>query len=208
LSRSHTRVGFQIDSIRSERVGHHARARARRRASSSRAFAATAEAAASTFDAVFVVCGELQQQQHYQRLHRSTPMGRPQQHTCERCKTHSSSDLIWTANTDAVAELHSLLPTKIRAKRERTLETRGRRLLAPKYKYKYKNIPKNTNTNTNTKYTCDTGQTRNKLLAQWVHLTNHAAGHSRPNTPNQCPPQLRARDIAIFAAVRCPRGFS
>ena len=28
----------------------------------------------------------------------------------------------------------------------------------------------------NTKYTCDTGQTRNKLLAQWVHLTNHAAG--------------------------------
>ena len=31
----------------------------------------------------------------------------------------------------------------------------------------------------NTKYTCDTGQTRNKLLAQWVHLTNHAAGHSK-----------------------------
>ena len=27
------------------------------------------------------------------------------------------------------------------------------------------------NTNTNTKYTCDTGQTRNKLLEQWVHLT-------------------------------------
>jgi hypothetical protein len=27
----------------------------------------------------------------------------------------------------------------------------------------------NTNTNTNTKYTCDTVQTRNKLLAQWVH---------------------------------------
>ena len=25
------------------------------------------------------------------------------------------------------------------------------------------------NTNTNTKYTCDTGQTRNKLLEQWVH---------------------------------------
>jgi hypothetical protein len=42
--------------------------------------------------------------------------------------------------------------------------------------------PANTNTNTNTKYTCDTGQTRNKLLAQWVHLTNHAAGHSRPGT--------------------------
>jgi hypothetical protein len=38
------------------------------------------------------------------------------------------------------------------------------------------------NTNTNTKYTCDTGQTRNKLLAQWVHLTNHAAGHSSPGT--------------------------
>ena len=32
--------------------------------------------------------------------------------------------------------------------------------------------------NTNTKYTCDTGQTRNKLLEQWVHLTNHTAGHS------------------------------
>ena len=31
------------------------------------------------------------------------------------------------------------------------------------------------NTNTNTKYTCDTGQTRNKLLAQWVHLINRAA---------------------------------
>ena len=30
----------------------------------------------------------------------------------------------------------------------------------------------------NTKYTCDTGQTRNKLLEQWVHLANHAAGHS------------------------------
>ena len=37
-------------------------------------------------------------------------------------------------------------------------------------------------TNTNTKYNCDTGQTRNKLLAQWVHLTYHAAGHSRPRT--------------------------
>ena len=36
--------------------------------------------------------------------------------------------------------------------------------------------------NTNTKYTCDTGQTRNKLLEQWVHLTNHTAGHSRPGT--------------------------
>ena len=38
------------------------------------------------------------------------------------------------------------------------------------------------NTNTNTKYTCDTGQTLNKLLEQWVHLTNHTAGHSRPGT--------------------------
>ena len=37
----------------------------------------------------------------------------------------------------------------------------------------------NTNTNTNTKYTCDTGQARNKLLEQWMHLTNHTAGHSR-----------------------------
>ncbi len=39
-----------------------------------------------------------------------------------------------------------------------------------------------TNTNTNTKHICDTGQTSNKLIAQWVHLTNHAAGHSRPGT--------------------------
>ena len=31
----------------------------------------------------------------------------------------------------------------------------------------------------NTKYTSDTGQTRNKLLEQWVHLTNHTAGHER-----------------------------
>ena len=37
----------------------------------------------------------------------------------------------------------------------------------------------------NTKYTCDTGQTRNKLLEQWVHLANHAAGHSRPGTTHQ-----------------------
>ena len=40
------------------------------------------------------------------------------------------------------------------------------------------------NTNRNTRYTCDTGQTRNRLLAQWVHLTNHAADsgdrHSSP----------------------------
>ena len=35
-----------------------------------------------------------------------------------------------------------------------------------KFKYKYK--------------ICDTGQTRNKLRVQWAHLTNHAAGHSRP----------------------------
>jgi hypothetical protein len=36
--------------------------------------------------------------------------------------------------------------------------------------------------NTNTKYTCDTGQTRNKLLAQWVHLpANHAANEHKPN---------------------------
>ena len=43
----------------------------------------------------------------------------------------------------------------------------------------------NTNTNTNTKYTSDTGQTRNKLLEQWMHLTNHTAGHSRPSTARQ-----------------------
>jgi hypothetical protein len=36
----------------------------------------------------------------------------------------------------------------------------------------------NTNTNTNTKYTYDTGQTRNKLLMEWVHLSHHAAGHA------------------------------
>ena len=28
----------------------------------------------------------------------------------------------------------------------------------------------------------DTGQARNKLLAQWVQLKIHAAGHSRPGT--------------------------
>ena len=45
------------------------------------------------------------------------------------------------------------------------------------------------NTNTNTKCTCGTGQARNKLLEQWVHLTNraavegiHAVMHSR-DTP-------------------------
>ena len=37
----------------------------------------------------------------------------------------------------------------------------------------------NTNTNTNTKYTCDTGQTRNKLLEQWVHLTHSRALEAR-----------------------------
>jgi hypothetical protein len=36
-----------------------------------------------------------------------------------------------------------------------------------------------TNTNTNTKYTCDTGQTRNKLLAQWVHLAHSARRRAR-----------------------------
>jgi hypothetical protein len=30
-------------------------------------------------------------------------------------------------------------------------------------------IEQYTNTNTDTKYACDTGQTRNKLLAQWEH---------------------------------------
>ena len=34
----------------------------------------------------------------------------------------------------------------------------------------------------NAKYTYNTGRTRNKLLEQWVHLTNHTAGHSRPGT--------------------------
>ena len=38
------------------------------------------------------------------------------------------------------------------------------------------------NNNTNTKYNCNTGQTRKELLEQWVHLTNHTAGHSRPDT--------------------------
>ena len=38
------------------------------------------------------------------------------------------------------------------------------------------------NTNTNTKYTCDTGQTRNKLLEHWVHLTNRSARYSRPDS--------------------------
>ncbi len=35
---------------------------------------------------------------------------------------------------------------------------------------------RNTNTNTNTKYICDTGQTRNKLLAQWVRTAHACAG--------------------------------
>ena len=37
------------------------------------------------------------------------------------------------------------------------------------------------------KHICDTGQTgfRNKLLAHWVHLTNHAAGHSSPGATHQ-----------------------
>ena len=34
----------------------------------------------------------------------------------------------------------------------------------------------------NAKYTCNTGQTRSKLLEQWVHLTNLTAGQSRPGT--------------------------
>ena len=44
----------------------------------------------------------------------------------------------------------------------------------------------NTNTNTNTKYTCDTGQTRNTLLAQWVHLTNHVSRASKNALSWQC----------------------
>ncbi len=40
---------------------------------------------------------------------------------------------------------------------------------------------RNTNTNTNTKYTCDT---RNKLLAQWVHLTNHLERRNAPDGPH------------------------
>ena len=51
------------------------------------------------------------------------------------------------------------------------------------------------NTNTNTKYTCDTGQTRNKLLEQWVHLQNHAAGHSRPGTTR--PQQQKSKSNQI-----------
>jgi hypothetical protein len=59
----------------------------------------------------------------------------------------------------------------------------GQSVLAPAEQDRVANVYIHTgNTNTNTKYTCDTGQTRNKLLAQWVHLTNHAAGHSRPGT--------------------------
>ncbi len=36
-------------------------------------------------------------------------------------------------------------------------------------------VAANTNTNANTKYTCDTGQTRNKLLAQWQITQRGAA---------------------------------
>ena len=47
----------------------------------------------------------------------------------------------------------------------------------------------------NTKCTCDTGQTRNKLLEHWVRLTNRAAGQSRPGTtPTRC----------TAAAAQCP----
>ena len=50
------------------------------------------------------------------------------------------------------------------------------------------------------KYTCDTGQTGNKLLAQWVHLTNHAAGHSRPDTGGTGSPSLDIECSCLY----CP----
>jgi hypothetical protein len=52
----------------------------------------------------------------------------------------------------------------------------------------------------NTKYTCETGQTRNKLLAQWVHLTNHAAGHSRPVTTHHW---TRVELSVVLLKYRC-----
>ena len=59
------------------------------------------------------------------------------------------------------------------------------------------------NTNTNTKYTCDTGQTRNKLLEQWVHLTNHTAGHSRPTAHFVL--QWQSGQYVSVAIVGCTR---
>ena len=46
----------------------------------------------------------------------------------------------------------------------------------------------------NTKYTCNTGQTRNKLLEQWVHLTNHTATatSSRPTVAPTSHPLAQA----------------
>ena len=58
----------------------------------------------------------------------------------------------------------------------------------------------NTNTNTNTKYTCDTGQTRNKLLEQWVHLTNHTAGHSNKATAPERSSRRPSRAIICWPA--------
>ena len=63
---------------------------------------------------------------------------------------------------------------------------------------------RNTNTNANTKYTCDTGQTRNKLLEQWMHLTNHTAGHSRPGT-RKCISYLERREHSEVPARECSR---
>ena len=63
----------------------------------------------------------------------------------------------------------------------------------------------------NTKYqipnTCDTGQTRNKLLEQWVHLTNHAAAHSRPGTTHQTTNNAHSRANHAHAHATKPHSM-
>ena len=94
--------------------------------------------------------------------HRTTPIGAQQRAT----------------GADAVAA-HERIATQ---RKVRSAQQQARGPKSECVKAAVQHPAANTNTNTNTKYTCDTGQTRNKLLAQWVRLTNHAAGHSRPGT--------------------------
>ena len=49
----------------------------------------------------------------------------------------------------------------------------------------------------NTKYTCNTGQTRNKLLEQWVLLTHHTAGHSSRRAPPPHPSSPASRRARV-----------
>ena len=49
--------------------------------------------------------------------------------------------------------------------------------------------------------TCDTGQTRNKLLEQWVHLTNHTAGHWSSAGCERCSPLAVQTDTTLLRYV-------